>query len=136
MNSSRVTGSVVLGLRLRRWATALVVGIAGIAPSSSAADAAAGTILGSVSSAGTQNALQGAVVRLPALNRTELTDNAGGFTLGHVPSGTIELIISYTGFNDERRTVTVRAGETTRLEAVLKPTPAITMDAFTLRRHV
>lgn len=94
--------------------------------------ASTGTIAGSVTSRGTQNALQGAVVTVPAINRTELTDNAGSFLLAHVPAGTVELAILYTGFNDERRTVLVRASETSRLEVLLAPTPAITMEAFTV----
>lgn len=91
-----------------------------------------GTVVGSITSTGTQNALQGAGISIPALNRQEITDNTGSFMLTNVPPGLVELVISYTGFNDERRAVTVVAGETVRLDAALKPTPAITMDAFTV----
>jgi iron complex outermembrane recepter protein len=113
---------------------AAVLALMAIGPVSAAfaADSGTGTLSGTVISTGTQNALQGAVVTLPALHRTELTDNTGSFVLPHVPAGPVEVLISYTGFNDERRTVTVRAGETARLEAAMKPTPAITMDAFTV----
>ncbi len=98
-----------------------------------AADAPAnGSISGLVSSTGTHNMLQGALVALPALNRQEFTDNAGGFLLTNLPAGEVQVVVSYTGFNDERRTVTVRPGEPTRLEFDLQPTPAITMDAFTV----
>ena len=100
----------------------------------SAADKSAttGTIVGAVSSTGTRNALQGAMVSVPALNRQELTDNSGAFVLSGLPVGPVELVISYIGFNDERRTTTVQPGENVRVDAELRPTPAITMDAFTV----
>lgn len=99
----------------------------------SAADpAGGGTVNGSVTSTGTQNALQGATVSIPALKRTELTDNAGAFVFTNLPPGVHEVVIAYTGFNDERRTIEVRVGAAARFDAALKPTPAITMDAFTV----
>jgi hypothetical protein len=97
-----------------------------------AASADSGSIAGAVSSTGTHNMLQGAVVSIPALNRHEITDNAGAFLLANLPPGEVQLAISYTGFNDERRTVTVRGGEAAHLEIALQPIPAITMDAFTV----
>jgi TonB-dependent receptor len=118
---------VVSGSRLGRVGLLLALTLAPLR----AADAA-GTLVGTVTSTGTQNALQGAVVAAPALNRTELTDNAGGFTFANLPAGPVELVISYTGFNDERSVVTVRPGGMIRLAAALTPTPAITMEAFTV----
>jgi TonB-dependent receptor len=91
-----------------------------------------GSITGSVVSAETRNGLQGATVTVPALNRTEFTDNSGSFLLQNLPAGTVELSISYSGFNEEKRSVTVRAGEATRFEASMKPAPALMMDAFTV----
>lgn len=85
-----------------------------------------------VSSTGTRNMLQGAVVALPALHRQEFTDNAGSSLLANLPAGEVQVVVSYTGFNDERRTVTVAAGEPTKVEFELRPTPAITMEAFTV----
>ena len=97
-----------------------------------AAESSTGTIAGAVSSSGTQNMLQGAVVAVAGTNRQELTDNAGNFTLTNVPAGEVTVVISYTGFDEERRSVTVRPGPATRLDVELRPTPAITMDAFTV----
>lgn len=98
-----------------------------------AADPASlGSISGSVSSTGTRNMLQGAIVSAPALNRQEITDNAGTFLLTNVPPGEVQLVITYTGFNDERRSVTVRAAQATSIDLELRPTPAITMEAFTV----
>ncbi|MBI5693897.1 MAG: TonB-dependent receptor [Verrucomicrobia bacterium] len=96
------------------------------------APASTGTLVGTVTSTGTQNALQGAVVTIPALSRSELTDNTGSFAFSGLPAGAVELVLSYTGFNDERRTAAIRAGETSRLAVALTPTPAITMEAFTV----
>jgi TonB-dependent receptor len=112
--------------------TALFVYLACTFVTSRAADLMTGSISGSVTSAGTQNALQGAVVSIPALNRSEFSDSAGSFVLSNVPVGAIEIVISYTGFNDERRTINVQPRETARFEATMKPTPAITMEAFTV----
>lgn len=74
------------------------------------AAAASGTISGSVSSSKTHNGLQGAVVSIPALSRSQVTDSSGSFLLQNVPPGPVEVVISYTGFEDERRSLTVRGG--------------------------
>jgi outer membrane receptor protein involved in Fe transport len=92
-----------------------------------------GSITGSITSADTRNALQGAVVTLPTLKRSELTDSSGAFFFQGIPSGPVEVIISYDGFSEERRTATVRAGEATRLDTAMQPTQAVvTMQAFTV----
>lgn len=119
-------------LPLRAVACLLLFLSSGLLPATAADSAAGGTIAGSVISSGTQNALQGAIVSIPALKRSEFTDNAGSFVLSAIPAGAVEVVISYTGFNDERRTVTVAAGETARIETTLRPTPAIAMEAFTV----
>lgn len=91
-----------------------------------------GSVSGSVVSSATRNGLQGAVVSIPALNRTELTDNSGSFLFQNLPSGPVELVVSYAGFEERRMPATIRAGETSRVEADLKPTQAIMMEAFTV----
>ncbi len=131
MNSFRL-GFLSCIVSLRRFAVVAVAGGLSFGAAAGAAESASGTISGAVVSSGTQNALQGAVVSLPTLKRSEFTDNAGSFVLAGVPAGTVELVISYTGFVDERRMLTVGSGQTTRLDATLKPIPAITMDAFTV----
>jgi iron complex outermembrane recepter protein len=91
-----------------------------------------GSITGSVTSSKTRNALQGATVTVPSLNRTELTDSAGAFAMPNLPAGQVEVIISYSGFEEERKTVMVQAGQATRLDSEMKPTGTIMMDAFTV----
>jgi hypothetical protein len=73
--------------------------------SASAADAAPGSITGSVSSVSTKNALQQATVSIPGLNRTELTDSAGKFSFTNVPAGVQELVVTYSGFTDLRERI-------------------------------
>jgi len=91
-----------------------------------------GSVAGSVVSIATRNALQGAVVSIPALGRSELTDSAGTFLIQGVPAGNVELIVSYSGFEDRRIPVAVRAGQVTRAEAEMKSAQAIMLDAFTV----
>ena len=90
-----------------------------------------GSLAGSVTSVSTRNALQGALVSIPALNRSEFTDSAGAFLLQALPPGPVELVISYSGFDDQRVTATVRSSEATRLDVEMKPTQAVVlMEAF------
>ena len=92
----------------------------------------AGTIIGSISSAGSKNALQGATVTIPALNRTEFTDNAGAYSFQSVPAGTQEIVINYTGVTEMRERVVVSAGQTARLDAGLKSSEVLAMAPFTV----
>ncbi len=120
-----------LSSRLLRLATSLIAGLALAAGSLYAQ--ATGSIAGSVTSTDTRNALQGALIAVPSLNRTDFTDSSGSFLLQGLPAGPVELVISYNGFSEERRTVTVRPGEAARLDAVMKPTQeVVTMQAFTV----
>src|SRR3954462_7063196 len=119
--------SFALHVRLLRIATSLFTCLAVCVASLRAADTGGGSVAGSVMSAKTHNALQGALVTVPALNRTELTDNSGAFLLQGLPVGSIDVVISYTGFDDERRTITVSGGQPSRFDAELKPAQALMM---------
>jgi TonB-dependent receptor len=130
MNHTRPLRGLASLARLLRIATCLVLAAAAASPTAFAQSA--GAVSGSVTSASTRNALQGAVVSIPALNRSEFTDSAGAFTFSNLPAGVIELVIGYTGFEESRRTITVRSGEAARLDADLKAANAIMMDAFTV----
>lgn len=132
MNSYPIGRISRLSLRRLLHATCLLAGLAGPVASLSAQSGGTGSLAGAVSSEQTRNALQGAVVSIPALNRTEFTDSAGAFLLQNLPAGPVELVVSYNGFNELRLPAAVRAGETVRLEAVLKPAQALLMDAFTV----
>ena len=86
-----------------------VCSLALVAPSIHAAEA--GTISGSVSNAATRNQLQGAVVAVPVLSITALTDNTGRYTFSGVPAGTYELVVTYIGLDTVRQVVNVSAGQ-------------------------
>src|SRR4051812_13185543 len=102
MNVSRTPESL-----LRRLYCAVSLFAFAVSIAAGAHAATAGTITGSVTSTGTRNALQGATVSIPSLNRTEHTDSAGHFVISGVPSGTVDLIVSYPGFTESRKQVTL-----------------------------
>ncbi|MBI4626448.1 MAG: TonB-dependent receptor [Verrucomicrobia bacterium] len=97
-----------------------------------AASAGKGSISGLVSGAKTGNMLQGAVVDVPALNRQALTDNNGRFTLTGLPPGPLELVVSYTGLRDERRTISVGGDNLMPLSFELSPEDLIVLEKFTV----
>ena len=116
--------------RLARFGAGLVLAAFALATSASAQGT--GSVAGSVVSTATRNALQGAVVSAPALGRSELTDNAGAFLMQGVPAGTVQLTVSYAGFEERKLTVTVTAGQVARADAEMKTAQTIVMDAFTV----
>jgi TonB-dependent receptor len=123
----------VLSPRRRlRFAAALSFAVALSGSALLAQGGATGSIAGSVTSTATRNALQGATVTIPAQNRAEFTDPSGSFLIQSLPVGPVELVVNYSGFEERRISATVRAGETTRIEAEMKSSQAIMMDAFTV----
>jgi iron complex outermembrane recepter protein len=123
--------SSALPARLLRLATSLLVcfALVGLA---AAADAGTGSIAGAVTSSQTHNALQGAVITIPRINRTVLTDEAGRFLVQNVPAGIAEVVVSYSGFNEARQSVNVNSGATATVELALKSSDVITMEKFTV----
>lgn len=91
-----------------------------------------GSISGTVTSASTRNALQGATVSIPSLNLVEFTDNAGRFVMNGVPAGVVDLVVSYSGFNEGRQKVTISAGSSSQADVELKTSEILTMEAFTV----
>ena len=81
------------------------------APVNTVAQTAAGALSGSVSNNATGNLLEGAKVEIPAIGVSALTDNTGRFVLSSVLAGTHELVVSYLGLDDQRRSVTVTSGQ-------------------------
>jgi TonB-dependent receptor len=76
-----------------------------------AADAGTATLTGTVSNAATRNLLQGARVEIPALQLSTLVDETGRYSLGGVPAGTHELVVSYIGLDTVRAPITAAAGQ-------------------------
>jgi hypothetical protein len=133
MNHQTVSSARCSSVRLWRGVVSLFV-ILGLAASSSfgAEAPATGNITGAVTSVGTKNALQGATVSIPALKRTDFTDNAGVFNFQGIPAGTQEIVINYTGFAESRERIVVSSGQTARLDAVLRSSEVVAMAAFTV----
>src|SRR5688572_4063603 len=106
-----------LPVRLLRRATAVFAFFAVVG---SVMAQGTGSLTGSVTSDATRNALQGAVVTLPSLNRTVLTDESGRFLLADVPPGVVEIVVSYAGFSDTRQQINVSATGATNVDIPMK----------------
>ncbi len=92
--------------------TTLVLLAAGAFPIR-AAEAGAALLFGTVSNTATGNLLEGAKVEIPALGVSALTNNSGSYLLSGLPAGSHDVVVSYTGLDTQRRTVTVAAGQRT-----------------------
>src|SRR3954471_23680959 len=90
-----------------RLVVILLVTLVATALRASGATAAAATLTGTVSNVATGNLLEGAQVAIPALGVSTFTDNTGLYSLHALPAGTHELVVSYTGLDPARATVTV-----------------------------
>lgn len=131
MNNTRVPYSLPSWTQTLRFLAGLSACLA-LCGASAFAQAAAGILSGSVTSAETRNALQGAAVAVPSLNLTTLTDSSGAFSFQNVPAGTHEVVVNYTGFGAARQTVAVAAGQVARAALELKSSDLITMQPFTV----
>lgn len=70
-----------------------------------------GTVTGIVTNKTTGNGLEGAIVAVPNLGLSTLVDNTGRFVLNNVPPGTHEVVVSYTGLDENKATVIVGSGQ-------------------------
>ena len=101
-------------------------------PAMSAAETVAssstGVITGIVTNKTTGNGLIGARVEIPTLNLAALVDNTGRYLL-NVPTGTHEVVVTYTGLDTQRESVTITAGQSARRDFVMSST-VLMLDAF------
>ncbi len=123
-------------VRLLRTATSLLSLFAvllALSPVTHAAEPAApkSQISGTVTSKSTGNALQGARVTVPALNKSTLTDNTGRFVLYDVPAGSVDVVVSYVGFTDASQLVDVSAGPAV-IAVVMESSDVLVMEKFTV----
>ncbi len=77
----------------------------------SAAAAGTGAISGTVSNQATGNLLQGARVEIPTAGLSAFTDSTGRYSFTGVPSGSHELVVSYTGLDSQRQSISLGAGQ-------------------------
>ena len=81
--------------------------------------AAQGTLRGTVTSAGTGAAVEGASVVLADLNMGANTMAGGAYEITGIPAGTHEVVVRLIGYQVERREVTITDGGTARLDVAL-----------------
>ena len=96
-----------------------------------AAEPATGTatLTGWVSNAATGNLLLGAMVQLPGLGRSALTDDTGLYVFRELPAGEHEVVASYAGLDAGRDRIAVQAGAAVRRNFDLT-SKAYLLDAF------
>ena len=82
-----------------------------------------GTITGTVTDAETEQPLPGATVQLPDEGAGTATDRDGEFRL-RVAAGQYRLRVSFVGYQEETRNVSVEVGSTTRVRIRLQPSQA------------
>ncbi len=80
---------------------------------------AQGTLRGTVTSAGTGAAVEGASVVLADLNMGANTMAGGAYEITGIPAGTHEVVVRLIGYQVERREVTITDGGTARLDVAL-----------------
>lgn len=82
-------------------------------------DEGTGTVTGTVTDAEEGNPLPGANVGMPGIERGTSTDRDGRFRIEGVPTGTYELVVSYVGREEVRRSISVETGATTTADVAL-----------------
>ncbi len=90
-----------------------------LAALASGGTATAATLSGQVRDANTHTFLSNVAVSVPALSLRTTTRGAGEFSLVDLPAGTHTVVLSYLGYDDVTRTVTVGADEEVRLDLSL-----------------
>src|SRR4051812_25453051 len=92
------------------------------------ASSSSGVVSGLVTNKTTGNGLIGASVQVPALGVSTLVDNTGRYLL-NLPPGSHEIVVSYSGLDSERSTVTVSAGHPAVKDFVMG-SAVLMLDAF------
>ncbi|PSQ87196.1 MAG: hypothetical protein BRD30_08820 [Bacteroidetes bacterium QH_2_63_10] len=95
-----------------------VLGTALLVPLSNAQDT--GRLAGTVTDADTQEPLPGANVTVVGTDRGTSASADGSFRLTGLETGRYDIRVSFVGYRGRTRSVTVRAGETTRLNVALE----------------
>lgn len=102
---------------------AALAAAAGLPPSTGEAQQATGVVTGVVTDAVRGQPVGMARVTLPTLERSTVADGQGRFRFEDVPPGTHRLEVEFLGYRATFEEVTVRAGETRRVKAMVAPRP-------------
>ena len=78
-----------------------------------------GTLEGRITVAGSTTGLASAQVSIPSLSLGGSSGPGGGYSIGDVPAGTHEVVVTLIGYREERRQVTITGGQTTSLNVGL-----------------
>jgi len=106
-------------MRIRLTASAMVVALAGPARAQSA------VVSGTVFRDSANHPVGGAIVSMPALNRSTRTNYLGEFRIDQLPPGRHALSIKFVGFAPFVDSVTAVNGQTLEREFVLSETPVV-----------
>jgi TonB-dependent receptor len=87
----------------------------------SAQTAATGVVRGRVINNATHEYVRNAEVRIEGTSLTALTENGGDYQISGVPAGEATVVVSYTGLQAARATVTVAGGQTATQDIQLEP---------------
>lgn len=117
VGSSKMTSS-----KMARIATAIVAAAVVLGTPASQTRAQTGTIVGTVSDAGTGAPLSSAQVHIPALGAGVLSNDDGRFVLPGVEAGAHELHVELIGFASVVRAVTIADGATATVDVQLHST--------------
>ncbi|SKB47473.1 TonB-dependent receptor [Parapedobacter luteus] len=80
-----------------------------------------GVISGKVIDGATRLSLPGATLRVNVGNRYTVSSQTGEYEFLGVPAGTYEVLVNYLGYPSQTKTVTVAAGENSRIDFQLDP---------------
>jgi len=101
----------------------LLILLGGFGAGAASAQEARGTVVGTVIEEGTGKALSGANVYVVGTRMGTLSRVNGAFTIERVPAGTHQIEFSYIGYTTQRTEVTVTAGQTATVNAILTVDP-------------
>ncbi|MBI5688778.1 MAG: TonB-dependent receptor [Verrucomicrobia bacterium] len=124
------------------WRAFLLAGLAWwLSVASLLAQTSTGTIRGRVFNPVAQAYVRDAEIRLEGTNRVTYSENDGSFEFQGVPAGSATIIVTFTGYNEERQDFTVASGQVAVREINLTSTAArsvagkdgvVKMEAFTV----
>lgn len=103
---------------LKSLAVVLTLGIASGPGQVSAQSSDSGRITGRIQDAYTGKYMESAQVMIAETGQSALSDNFGEFRIGNVAAGTYTLEVTYTGYFDRVREITVSGGQTTNLQTI------------------